>query len=400
METSRLAILLRKTIDQTVTPTEREELFGLLADLDNKRFAERFLSAAWKDFHHTENVFSPQESTELLARIMASHPALENEEPGLRRLPLVRYWMAIAATVVVVASLALYFFRLSDINDASPTSLADAVRQAEIEPGKGRAIITLGDGRTVLLDESGKGLLAEAAGVQIQKLADGEISYAAAAQHDEAPVEQHTITIPRGGHYQLVLPDGSKVHLNAESTLKYPTHFAANERIVELEGEAFFEVEKSASRPFKVVSNGQVVEVLGTKFNVCAYDGSDIRTTLAEGSVRVSSNGGSSELLKPGEVAVLTKGSDKFEVSEVNLNMELAWHNGYFLFEDESITSIMDRIARWYDIEVEYQGDLAEKRFGGVFRRSKNLAQLLESFQETGLIEFTITERRVIVMAR
>src|SRR3546814_17700403 len=135
-------------------------------------------------------------------------------------------------------------------------------------------------------------MIAEDAGVHIQKLAAGQISYEPATQNVETPIVHHTISIPRGGHYQLVLPDGSKVHLNAESTLKYPTRFSEHERVVELEGEAFFEVRKSETRPFKVASYGQVVEVLGTTFNVYAYHDSEIKTTLAEGNVRVLNNSG------------------------------------------------------------------------------------------------------------
>src|SRR5690606_10471633 len=130
------------------------------------------------------------------------------------------------------------------------------------------------------------------------------------------------------------------------------------------------------------------------------YRDDDIRTTLAEGSVRISNATGVSALLKPGEVAVLAKNNGELSVKKANLDVELAWHNGYFLFDDERIESIMERVARWYDVEVEYQGDLSGKRFGGIFQRSKSIAQLLESFRETGLIEFTIEERRVIVMGK
>lgn len=413
MNVSRLATLLEKAMQKAITPAERDELFALLADLDNKQTADEALAVAWEDFRPKENVFPPDESAEILKEIMVQHRAGEIPVPGDSRSINLRRWLAIAASAVVVASVAIYLFLLTDVTEKPRMTLAEAAAQAGIEPGTDRATITLGNGRTLELDGVVNGLMAEEAGVRIQKLADGQISYESASQHTDVPGMRHTITIPKGGQYQLELPDGSMVHLNSESTLTYPVRFTGHERTVELEGEAFFEVRKYGEGessadglagnkrwPFKVVTNDQVIEVLGTKFNVYAYRDSDVRTTLAEGSVKVSNMTGLSALLKPGEVAVLDKNNDKFSVKKANLNIELAWHNGYFLFDDERIESIMERVARWYNVDVEYHGDLSGKRFGGIFQRSKSISQLLESFRETGLIEFTIEERRVIVMGK
>ncbi len=404
METTRLAILIDRAMGNTLSPEEHDELLTYLADPRNKRDAEKLLTAAWDRFTPGQPVFAPGEGQEMLKRILDKQRVIELPEAGQKQRHAINYKLWAAASVLFVAMAAAYFFVNRDKSVAELT-LAEAVTRYQIEPGKDQAVITLGDGRKIVLDEMGNGVIAEEAGMRINKSNDGQISYEPSSNDLTLPVTYNTIAIPKGGHFGLVLPDGTKVHLNAESTLKYPTRFADGDRVVELQGEAYFEVSHrklTADKeiPFIVKTSTQEVEVLGTVFNINAYKDDAVKTTLVEGKVRVSNIAEMSALLQPGEAALLADKRGNFVVNKANLDLELAWYNGYFIFDDENIKSIMERVARWYDVEVEYQGDMTDKKFGGIFQRSKSMAQLLENFRETGLITFNIEGRRVIVMEK
>lgn len=210
----------------------------------------------------------------------------------------------------------------------------------------------------------------------------------------------NTIETPKGGQYQVDLPDGTKVWLNAGSLLRYPTNFTGKIRSVELTGEAYFEVAKNAHKPFKVLSKNQVVEVLGTHFNISSYtDDISVKTTLLEGSVKVlSSKVNQTKLLKPGQQSDINYTNNAFFIKSVNTDEVIAWKNGYFLFSDEDLKSIMARFARWYNVDVEYQGDVDNLRFGGMVSRSKDLTQALKVVEQAGNVKFKIEGRRVIVM--
>ncbi len=271
------------------------------------------------------------------------------------------------------------------------------MERSNIKPGDDRAIITLSNGQTILLDDAAPGVIAEDAGIRIHHLENGEIRYEEIAAHTGPTF--NTITIPKGGHYRVVLPDGSKVHLNAETSLTYPTRFSDNQRSVEMTGEALFEVKSLGEPvPFVVKTAAQEITVLGTVFNVDAYD-KQVKTSLAEGSVNVTA-GTQTVQLRPGQQARSHDNGTSLRVQAVDLDEVLAWHNDLFFFDDEEITSIMDRVARWYNVDIEYRGSLAGKRFGGIFQRSKDLVQLLESMKMTGLVDFKITERRIIVVEK
>jgi transmembrane sensor len=182
--------------------------------------------------------------------------------------------------------------------------------------------------------------------------------------------------------------------------LKYPTNFNGNIRSVELAGEAYFEVAKNAKKPFRVVSNSQVVEVLGTHFNISSYmDDASVKTTLLEGSVKVlSARSNQSKLLKPGEQSSINYVNNSFSVQQVNTDEVVAWKNGYFLFVDEDLKTIMSKFARWYNVDVEYAADVENLRFGGMVSRKRDLAQALKIIEQTGNIKAKIEGRRVIIM--
>jgi len=408
MENPRLAILFNRMMAKTITSEEREELFSLLADLENKLYVAELFTKTWKEFESKHPVFRDDEGSEMLQQILRNESVDEHPLHKIGRNFTI-WRMVSVASVLLLAMVTLLF--LGVFRKSPELTLTQTVEKYEIRPGTDSATITLGDGNTIILGKTGYGILAEEAGMSIHKSKDGQISYTPSSKEisNEITTTYNTITIPKGGHYQLILPDGTEVHLNSESSLRFPTRFTGNIREVELNGEAYFSVSHKLQSetiptkgniPFVVKTPTQQVQVLGTIFNINAYGQALVRTTLVEGSVRIRSLDGKSVMLRPGETAINKEGESDLTIIKANLDEELAWHNGYFIFNDEDIKSIMERVARWYDVEVEYKGDMRDKRFGGIFQKSKSILQLLENFKATGLIDFKIEERRVVVMAK
>ena len=216
---------------------------------------------------------------------------------------------------------------------------------------------------------------------------------------DEDVLAYNTITTPKGGQYQVTLMDGTRVWLNAASSLHYPTVFKGSERSVQLTGEAYFEVAKNSKMPFRVTSNGQVTEVLGTHFNINSYpDEQGTTTTLLEGSVRIlNAKSDAAILLKPGQQSG-SDASGKIKVANVNPEQFVAWKDGKFIFTNANIESIMRQVSRWYNVEIEYKGDASKEKFGGRTSRFTNVAELLEILELTDHVQFEIEGRRIIVM--
>lgn len=268
-----------------------------------------------------------------------------------------------------------------------------------IRPGSNNAVLTLADGSTIVLDGAKNGVMATSGNTAIKKLGDGIIAYE--GDDKQGKINENAsniITIPRGGQYTVILPDGTKVWLNSASSLTYPVAFKGAERSVALKGEAYFEVAKNKHLPFVVHTNGVDVKVLGTHFNVTAYqDEEEIKTTLLEGSVKLMHEG-TSALLVPGQQGIAGTAVDKIVTKEVNVNQVVAWKSGYFIFRDSDIRDIMKQIGRWYDVDIEYQGNISKKTFGGTYAKSKEITELLSGLELTGLVHFKIDGRRIIVM--
>jgi transmembrane sensor len=263
-----------------------------------------------------------------------------------------------------------------------------------IQPGSNKAVLTLGDGRTIILDNAASGQLASESGTTIVKMKDGEIAYNASTTTREQ-ITYNTIAIPRGGQYNLTLPDGTKVWLNAASTLRFPTRFTGNTREVELDGEAYFEVAKNQEMPFFVNAQEMKVKVLGTHFNVMAYkDEPEIITTLLEGKVKLSSTT-RNVLLAPGEQGLFS--ANNFKVKKADLNEAVAWKNGYFIFNGENLSAIMRKISRWYDVDIDYNTHNGNLTYTGSVSRFKNISEVLKVLSLTGTVKFEIKERRVTV---
>jgi ferric-dicitrate binding protein FerR (iron transport regulator) len=316
-------------------------------------------------------------------------------------------WAA-AAAILLTFGFGLYQFK--NASQAEMQSV-EPLAKNDIKPGGNKAFLTLANGTKISLDDTQNGKIAEQQGVSITKTAKGELVYTAknaAAKFIAGKQQFNTIETPKGGQYQINLPDGTKVWLNAASSLKYPTSFANTDREVQLTGEAYFEVAKKTVKgqrlPFNVKTEKQLVEVLGTHFNINSYDNEDnTKTTLVEGSVRVTPVAGSGNLavlakvLKPGEQSVL-KGS-LVKVNEVDTEEALAWKEGLFMFDDEDLESIMHKVARWYDVEVVFKDkSLLTKDFSGTVSRFGNVSQVLKKLELTGSVHFKIEGRRIVVM--
>eukprot|EP01133_Synstelium_polycarpum_P016610 gene16610-19729_t len=324
--------------------------------------------------------------------------------PILSRVKYPFKWASVAAAAVVLmalsAGLFFYFNQKEGISDLSPKALA----KVDVGPGGNKAYLTLANGKRIMLTGAENGQLAKEAGVRISKSADGQLVYSvedAGAQHAGA---LNTIETPKGGQYEIRLPDGTVVWLNAGSKLIYPVSFAAlKSRQVELTGEAYFEVARDIKRSFKVKSSGQEVEVLGTHFNINAYKNEPaVKTTLLEGAVQVARINEKDQqlaektLLKTGEQATFTSTGIKVRAADVEEVM--AWKNGNFIFNDEDLPSILRKVERWYDMEVIYEDRPGQVSYIGKVSRSKNVSSVLRALEQAGDVHFKIEGRRITVM--
>lgn len=317
-----------------------------------------------------------------------------------------RSWIAAAAMVLMAVGAGIYFYP-TPVAPKKQVVVVKPVKQ-DITPGGNKAILTLADGSRIVLNDADKGVLAQQQGISIRKTDDGQLIYditAVATLPEARKAEYNTIETPRGGQYQVNLPDGSRVWLNAATKLRFPITFSGNERRVELSGEAYFEIAHNEKMPFHVNADKMDVEVLGTHFNVMAYaDEQHATTTLLQGKVKIQANGHEA-LLKPGQQATLQRSGDGLRVSDADTEHAVAWKNGDFMFAHENIQSIMRKISRWYEVDVQYAPGTQNQDFSGTVSRFKNVSEVLKMLELTGAIHFSIDnqhtngkERRILVM--
>jgi ferric-dicitrate binding protein FerR (iron transport regulator) len=311
-----------------------------------------------------------------------------------------RLWPAYAAAVIILIALGVTLTRYRNTSNEQKIAVKP---QKDLLPGSNKAILTLADGSKVVLDDTKQGKIANQQNIIITKDKSGELVYQVveSAKPKELPqfekVVMNMLATPRGGQYQIVLPDGTRVWLNSASSLRYPAAFVGNERRVELSGEAYFEVSKDPNKPFYVKTATQTVTVLGTHFNINSYpDEISAKTTLLEGSVKVTGNSnGVSAKLKPGEQAVNTVNA--IEVKEnADIDEAVAWKNGKFLFRNTDLHTIMRQLSRWYDVDVEYQGNVVQKHYRGRISRNVPVSDIFQILKTSG-INFTIDGRKIIV---
>ncbi|PTT04177.1 anti-sigma factor [Pedobacter sp. HMWF019] len=316
-----------------------------------------------------------------------------------------RIWgYSISAAAVIAMCLGILFIQRSKHRFAVTMEIAN-----HISGGSNKATLTLANGRTIVLSDAVKGKLAEEAGVNITKTADGQLIYeikeASEGKSEDSEITHafNIISTARGEEYQVVLPDGSKIWLNAESSLKYPTSFKASaDRRVELIGEAYFEIAKDKAHPFKVKTKDQEVEVLGTHFNINSYaENGGAKTTLLEGSVKVSPLGNGqhvlleeSVFLKPGEQSVHNAGS--INVVQADLEQAVSWKEGWFYYKSTSLENVLREASRWYNLEVVYKGSIPADRFTGKVPRNASLGKFIKVL-ELSDIKFRIEGRKMLV---
>jgi ferric-dicitrate binding protein FerR (iron transport regulator) len=340
----------------------------------------------------------PQLGGKLFANIMSDVGKVEPEGGKiipLKQGPSILKWIGIAASVAGLIGLSIFFYtRLGSEKEAAKNE-AHTKPVNDVTPGGNKAVLTLADGSTIVLDDAQNGKLAQQGNTKVIKL-NGKLDYNASGSSAKE-ILYNTIATPRGGQYQIELPDGSQVWLNAASSLHFPTVFAGKERRVEITGEAYFEVAKDKSMPFIVKVNNAEVQVLGTHFNVMAYsDEAAVKTTLLEGSVKfVSQN--NSTVLKPGQQSQLAKDGQVKVANEVDLDKVMAWKNGLFKFGGEDIETVCRQLARWYDVEVVYN-QRPDDLFYADIPRNTSLADAFKALELTGKVHFKIEGRKVIVM--
>jgi ferric-dicitrate binding protein FerR (iron transport regulator) len=311
-----------------------------------------------------------------------------------------RKWTAAAAAAILLVS-AGYYFLNRPVNKTADTPVI--VKANDVAPGGDGAILTLANGEKIVLDSAANGKLAVDGNAAITKTGNGQLAYKTIKSGKLQATNQiayNTLTTPRGKKTHVTLADGTQVWLNASSSIRFPTNFTGTDRTVEITGEAYFEVAKNTAMPFIVKKSGTDygVQVLGTSFNVNAYDDeSAIRTTLLDGSVRVY-QGAAGGLLKPGQQAVCN-GQGKIDViNDVNIGNVMAWKNGVFHFDRSDIGTVMRQIARWYDVDVTYKGTITQ-HFGGTISRDVNVSRVFDMLEMTGAVKFSIEGRKVTVVA-
>jgi|WetSurMetagenome_2_1015567.scaffolds.fasta_scaffold42798_3 transmembrane sensor len=317
----------------------------------------------------------------------------ERITPNLSRKFIPNFYRYVAAAVIVViATSTFFFYKSSQIISSDST----AIERVVISPGRNGAILTLGDGEKIILDNHALTLMDKAKMTGVYKYSDSLLEYKDLFHKDKKGVVSNTLTTPRGNKFMLVLSDGTRVFMNAGSTLQYPEIFNGPERIVKLTGEAYFEVAHNKKSPFKVQVGDQIVEDIGTSFNISAYeDESFISVTLVEGSVKIEKNK-NQVVISPGQNALTSESNNAISVKSADLESDLAWRSDLFHFENVQLSEVLKQIARWYNLEIEYKGSIPTKTINGEIYRNVNGAQILTILKNLG-VNFKLDGNKLII---
>jgi ferric-dicitrate binding protein FerR (iron transport regulator) len=320
------------------------------------------------------------------------------KQSQVRRLHIRRAGYA-AAVILLLAGTYIYF--RSPEKPRKQITKEEPARAAgnDIDPGGNNAVLTLANGSAIVLNNAANGMLAQQGNTDIVKLDSGQLAYNSQRRsHDMRTAAQYnTLTTPRGGQYQIVLPDGTKVWLNAASSIRFPTAFTGRERKVQITGECYFEVARNTVKPFIVQANNMEVDVLGTHFNIMSYsDEAAVRATLLEGSIKVVQPATHhTQLVLPGQQAEIDK-AGAISIKEADMSQAIAWKNGLFLFNNDDIQTVMRQLSRWYNVDVTIQDNIPQ-HFTGSIHRDVEVSQVFEVLQETGSIHFEIRDGKIIV---
>lgn len=411
----RLKYLLDQYSNSILTSGEATELTAMLSDGDYDLLVQEVLKGMLKEHQDPEDI-SGKEWEPMLQGIINNTNALqmkgdieEYEHKAVTPVYSIRTykrnssikWIAAAASMIlVITTLYLFWGNEKDQLNRVSASNQSSVDQP-VKPGGNKAYLTLSDGTVVDLDSMATGSFTTQGSARIVKSDNGQLEYVFSKEKKFVPV-YNTITTPKGGKYKIILPDGTKVWLNARSSLRFPVAFTGKSRNVYLQGEGYFEVSKNPLMPFHVNAGNSLVEVLGTHFNVNAYEDEDaVSTTLLEGKVKVNKNGATGNtpgavILKPGEQADISKNGQITTRRDVNIDEVVAWKEGLFDFKNIPVTDLMRQIVRWYDVDVEYRGEVPDTKLTGKVSRDVNLDKLIDMLQYAGL-NMNVENRTIII---
>ncbi len=413
--TNSLHQLFKKYLDNQCSPEEVTILLNHFETSENEAILKALIRQEFEK--NNQDVAKNASSWQTILNETYQNVRKEIQKEKKYRKGAVRsinkQWFRYAAAAAIFAAVFLgmyymFFNRDSEsevvVNDKKPPQVQDVA-----PPASTNAVLTLANGTKIVLDNAQNGSLAVQGTVNVVKLADGKIAYnkdsqsatSAELQTKGIPIMYNTLTVPRGSKVvTITLTDGTKVWLNAESSLKYPTAFIGNERKIQITGEAYFEVVHNEAMPFKVQKDDAEVQVLGTHFNVNAYDDEDaMKITLLEGFVKII-KGTTLMMLAPGQQAQLNKNRQIILNKEADVQQAIAWKNGLFDFDNADITDIMRQLSRWYDVDVMYDGKIPEGHYIGSIRRQVNISEVLRMIELAGGIEFTIEGKKIIVKAK
>jgi ferric-dicitrate binding protein FerR (iron transport regulator) len=384
---SRLAQLYGGYVKKTLTEGEMEELMQLIRQKEHEEEIRSLIDMTVRDAS-TDREIRPQRADQLFQNIVsAGTPVVPIRKKSY--LP----WAAAAAGIIIFIGLGVWLSPRKEGPVIAGKASETVIKT--IMPAGNRATLTLGDGSTIVLDSVVNGTVASQGNTRVVKMDNGRLAYQV-GEKGTGPLSFNVIHTPRGGKYEVTLPDGTKVWMNAASSLKFPTDFTGQSREVTLTGEAYFEVAENKRMPFIVSVGEATVKVLGTHFNINGYsDEGAIHTTLLEGAVQVSSNGGG-KLLHPGQQAILDHATSAMTVQAADVNQVMAWKNGRFEFDNIDLPAIMRQISRWYDVDVEYRSGARNIQLGGGISRKANLEDLLPLLEANG-IHCKLEGRKIII---
>ncbi len=389
----RINILLLLYLNGTITTSETVELASLTKEVDENVLQEA-LEQAWLLTEERKALFTEEEAATMLQGILQ----VQTKKNLVVSLFSKKWWYAASAAAVLLAGFFVIYKFAGTEAKPSVAQQPNSTLQQDVKPGGNRAVLMLADGSEIVLDSASNGLLAEQGNGKVMKTKEG-LRYQAGTSDEEL---YNTIQTPHGGEYHVVLSDGTQVWLNASSSFRFPIRFTGKERSVELEGEGYFEVAKNTSQPFKVSVAGKgEVEVLGTHFNVNAYEDEDrIKTTLLEGSVKFSVLKGqeTSVTMMPGQQSQLSSDGKLQLVNDVNMEEAVAWKNGQFYFESADLKTILRQFKRWYDVEVVYEATVSNRKYFAIISKKSTLLEVLKALQAND-IKYRIEGKKLIVLA-
>lgn len=388
---SRLKELFKRFLDNDISPQEKKELIAMALESGLQDDLKQLIKDAWQQTGEDEDI-SEDKAGELMRKIFAKNPERDEKVIPIGKRTGWRNIAAAAAIVIAITTAAYYIVIHKSGNSTEIVTVPDP--PADINPPQiNRATITMADGKILYLDSAVNGTLAVQDNMQLIRLDDGQIAYRGAAKE----LIYNTLTNPRGSKViNMTFSDGSRVWLNAGSSVTYPVAFVGSERRVSVTGEAYFEVEHDITKPFTVSKGELQVQVLGTRFNINAYDDErDTRITLLEGSVKVK-DGGKEGLLQPGQQAQVAAGLKI--ISNADIEQVMAWKNGFFVFDRADIRDVMRQLARWYNLEVHYAGAVPEGTFKGGISKDLSLVQVLNGLTATRIHFIMEGENKITIL--